>query len=272
MKGRLKSILVIVIALAVAIATGFYFVPRDIEKTRQTTIVVRFKENIGKNQRVKEEHLDVIEIGSYNLPEYIIKNPSEIVGKYATVPMHKGEFAIEKYFQDEKVPDDAFLYEDISVDGISFETDLSKCVGGIPQKGDKVRVIIYKQAKDRENESEVLIYDELSNMEVIKVANKNGISTEEAKNSNESINNSLVPGVVTVKANINQQRLLVKGIYDGTIHLALRPRMLFDESMKEKTSMEKENKKIEKVCEQAKEQDETSSKGNNEQGGFKIND
>lgn len=282
MKGRLKSILIIIIALAVAITTGFYLVPKDIEKTRQTTAVVRFKENIGKNQQVKEEHVEVIEIGSYNLPQYIINDSSEIIGKYATVSIHKGEFAIGNYFQNDKIPDEAFLYEDVSVDGISFETDLSKCVGGIPKKGDRVRVIIYKQAKDRESESEVLIYDELCNLEVIKVANKNGISIDEAKNKNDSINDSIVPGVVTVKADIKQQQLLVKGIYDGTIHLALRPRILIEENkkstennvIKEEVSKQEDDKKPEERNKEIENQVQTSQQDNkdSQEGGFSIND
>jgi pilus assembly protein CpaB len=263
LKGRLKSIIVIVIALAIAIATGFYLVPKDVEKTRQTTTVVRLKQNIGKNQQIKEEHLDVIEIGSYNLPKYIVTNSNEIIGKYATVPMYLGEFAIRKYFQDEKVPENAFLYEDTSVDGISFETDLAKCVGGIPEKGDRVRVIIYKQAKDRETESEVLTCDELSNLEVIKVANKNGISIEEAKESEENSNNSIVPGVVTVKADMKQQQLLVKGVYDGIIHLALRPRILQDK--KEKIQAENSNKEDNTISSNESHKREDSNKQNKQE-------
>lgn len=278
MKGRLKSIIVIIVALAVAILTGFYLVPRDVEKTRQTTTVVRLKENIGKNQQIKEEHLDVIEIGSYNLPKYIVTNSNEIIGKYATVPMHLGEFAIRKYFQDEKVPENAFLYEDTSVDGISFETDLAKCVGGIPEKGDRVRVIIYKQAKDRETESEVLTCDELSDLEVIKVANKNGISIEEAKKSEENSNNSIVPGVVTVKADMKQQQLLVKGVYDGIIHLALRPRILQDKKEKSTVeSNEKENKVMSseesgKSDEKTKQPKVPEKDNSSEGGGFSVDD
>lgn len=282
MKGRLKSIFIIIIALFVAIATGFYLVPKDMEKTRQTTMVVRLKENIGKNQKVKNEHVEVIEIGSYNLPKYIVTDSNEIIGKYAMVPMHKDEFAIGKYFQDKKIPDEAFLYEDTSVDGISFETDLSKCVGGIPKKGDQVRVIIYKQARDRDTESQVLTYDELSKLEVIKVANKNGISIEDAKSGNANINNSIVPGVVTVKADIKQQQLLVKGIYDGTIHLALRPRVLVqkketttdDEGDKNEIANIKGNKELKETKEAVEDKVEDSLEDNKESqgGGFIVND
>lgn len=287
MKGRLKSIIVIIIAMVIAVVTGFYLVPRDVEKTRQTINVVRLKENIGKNQKIKNEHLEVIEIGSYNLPNYVVNETKEIVGKYATVPMYKGEFAVKDYFQDEKVPDDAFLYEDTLVDGISFETDLAKCVGGIPEKGDKVRVIIYKQPKDRNSESEVLIYDELSNMEVIKVANKDGLSKDEIEDEKEK--DSVVPGVVTVKADIRQQQMLVKGIYDGVIHLALRPRALIkktevskiDNRAKEAVPMEQDNnmgkestnlKEVEKKQVEKKNKPSKEKNSKNDEGGFKIND
>lgn len=284
MKGRLKSILIIIISLSIAITTGFYLVPKDVEKTRQTTMVVRLKENIGKGQRIKEEHLDVIEIGSYNLPKYIVNEKEEIIGKYSLAPMNKGQFAIRKYFQDEKIPDGAFLYENTLVDGISFETDLAKCVGGIPEKGDKVRVIIYKQAKSKDSESKVLIYDELSNLEVIKVANKNGVSIVKAKSDNNSINNSVVPGVVTVKANIKQQKLLVKGIYDGIIHLALRPRILSEEDKKEslspsyerkvKAGSTEDNQVINKASEKIQLSTDSPQNSNtkNKEGGFKLDD
>lgn len=284
MKGRLKSILIIIISLSIAIATGFYLVPKDVEKTRQTTMVVRLKENIGKGQKIKEEHLDVIEIGSYNLPKYIVNEKKEIMGKYALVPMNKGAFAIRKYFQDAKIPDGAFLYENTLVDGISFQTDLAKCVGGIPEKGDKVRAIIYKKAKSKDSESKVLIYDELSNLEVIKVANKNGVSIMNAKSDNDSINNSAVPGVVTVKANIKQQQLLVKGIYDGIIHLALRPRVLSENDKKvslpssyeseSKVKSTEDNQEIKKASEKKQLSTDASQNSNSKdkEGSFKLDD
>lgn len=224
LKKRFKDFLIIAICLIVAITFGFYIVPKDNQQTRETTIVVRLKNNLGENQEVRSSDLELVEVGSYGLSRDVVLDMSEIVGKYTTTALPKGVNALHNYFQDDKVPINAFLYENPDYDAISFDTNLTRAVAGIAEQGDFVRAIIYIKPENSGADSRVLMLPELENLEIINITNNRGNNLTEVEGS--ASNDNVVPAVVTVKATERQQSLLVKYMNDGVIHLSLRPRIL----------------------------------------------
>lgn len=225
MKKRLFDLIIMVISTLVAIIVGFYIIPGDNLKTRETVMVVRLKNDIEKNQIIKPTDLENVEIGSYGLSRDTVFNEEEVIGMYSITQLPKGIIPQKSYFQGEKEPINAFLYEDPELDGISFDTNLTRSVAGIAERGDFVRVIIYLEPEERESESRVLMLEELGNLEIISISNNRGKSLNEIEDKTTGNNDNLIPAVVTVKANKNQQALLVKYMNDGIIHLSLRPRI-----------------------------------------------
>ena len=223
MKRRLLDITLILLSFIIAVVVGFYIVPKDNKQTRETTMLVQLKNDLGKNQMVRDTDLEVIEKGSYGLSKDTIFSKKEIVGKYAKTDLPRGIVAEKSFFQNEKEPVNAFLYDNPEFDGISFATDLTRSVAGLAEKGDLVRAIIFVKAEDRGTESRVLMPDELSNLEIISISNNRGKNLSET--DDKTSNDNAIPAVVTVKANKNQQALLVKYMNDGVIHLSLRPRI-----------------------------------------------
>ncbi|KAB3534066.1 hypothetical protein F8154_09880 [Alkaliphilus pronyensis] len=236
MKKRLKDIIVIIVFLFISIWVGFYLVPMDNERTRDTTMVVRMNNSLGNNQVVKLSDLEVVEMGSYGLPGDVINDPTEIVGKFTISHTPKGVLALKSMFQNEEVPVNAFLYDNPELDGISFETDLARAVGGIPERGDLVRLIIYIKPTEYGQASKVIMNDELSMLEVVSIVNSKGEDIKQLDTGGGS--DGGIPGVITVRANKKQQALIVQGMYDGTIHLALRPRIASLEERLDKNSLD----------------------------------
>jgi hypothetical protein len=188
-------------------------------------MVVRLKSDIEKNQIIKAADLESVEVGSYGLSRDTVLNKEEVVGMYSKTQLPRGVIPQKSFFQREKEPVNAFLYEDPELDGISFDTDLTRAVAGIAEKGDFVRAIIYLEPNERDGESRVLMLEELASLEIISISNNRGKSLNETEDKTAGSNDNLIPAVVTVKASKNQQALLVKYMNDGIIHLSLRPRI-----------------------------------------------
>jgi len=242
LKKRLFDLLLVAICIFIAVFVGFYIVPRDNQNTRETSMVLQLRNNIGKNQMIKDNDIEIVEKGSYGLSKDTIFDKSQIVGKYAKTELPKGIVVQSSFFQDDKEPLNAFLYENPELDGISFDTNLTRSVAGIAEKGDYVRAIIYIRPEDRGVESKVLMLEELSNLEIISISNSRGKNLDEL---DEKLNNdNSIPAVVTVKANKHQQALLVKYMNDGIIHLSLRPRILADAKLQDSIVVETEEKSL----------------------------
>ncbi len=224
MKKRLLDFVLVLICICIAVLVGFYIVPRDNKSTRETTMVIQLRYDLGKNQMVKDSDLELVEKGSYGLARDTILDKVDVLGMYAKSDLPKGIVLQEGFFQDEKEPVNAFLYEDPEMDGISFDTNLTRSVAGIAEKGDFVRAIIYLKPETTGMDSRVLMLEELSNLEIISISNNRGKNMEETEDAGSSDNS--IPAVVTVKANKQQQTLLVKYMNDGIVHLSLRPRIL----------------------------------------------
>ena len=276
---RLRKILVIIISGVLAYLTGFYLIPRDVESSKETTMVLRFKKDIFENQLIKDEYIETVEIGSYNFPKNIYTDKEDVIGQYAKKDILAGEFAHENLIQNEIIPGDYFRYEDTRFDGISFIVDLAKCVGGMPKIGDRVRVIIYKQGKDMNTESEIVMHRELSAMEVIDIVNKEGESLNNYRSDTSTVSDNSIPCYITLKADVQQQEYLVKGIYEGEIHLALRPKV-FEEENHSTTDEHMKNSFVSKGGNEdgdinyyiSGSVDEESQMDNGDQGGFDIDD
>lgn len=257
MKKRLFDLIVIVISIVVAIIVGFYVIPGDNLETRETVIAVGLKNYIEKNQIIKATDLEMVEIGSYGLSRDIVLKKEEVVGKYAKTQLPNGIIIQKSFFQGEKEPVNAFLYEDPEFDGISFDTNLTRSVAGIAEKGDFVRAIIYLEAEDGNSESRVLMLEELGNLEIISISNNRGKNLDEIEDKTTNNSDNLIPAVVTVKADKNQQSLLVKYMNDGIIHLSLRPRILKNNiytSDEEETGLSKNQQTLTQPPSQAKEE------------------
>ncbi|SCY18118.1 RcpC/CpaB family pilus assembly protein [Alkaliphilus peptidifermentans] len=271
MKKRFKDIILIFLFLLISIWIGFILVPRDNERTRDTTMVVRLKNDLGSNQVVKLTDLETIEMGSYGLPREVVLDPNKIVGKYATTDIPRGILALDTMFQDDQIPINSFLYEDPELDAISFDTNLARAVGGIPERGDFVKVIIYMKGSEYGQASRIIMHDELENLEVISISNARGTNLDmvDEKNTNDNV----IPGVVTVRANAMQQALIVQGMYDGIIHLALRPRtinqknnVVFNDTSTTTTTTETNGN--EEITSETEEVETEESTSNSATGGF----
>ena len=105
MKNR-TAIGIVCIILAVAIT--FVVSPMVINVSDKKTETVRFTTNVTHGTKIKETDVEVVKISNSALPDKVVKNKTEIVGKYATADLFKGDIATEN-----KITDNANTASDV---------------------------------------------------------------------------------------------------------------------------------------------------------------
>ena len=138
-----------VVCIVLALLITFGVAPLVIRFTDQKVDIVRLKADVPRGQIITADHLEVVNVGSYNLPNNVIKDGKAVVGKYAATDLYAGDYLFDsKLTLDNKSADDVLL----GLDGkkVAISVNISDFAAGLSDKlenGDIVSVIIY----DKEN-------------------------------------------------------------------------------------------------------------------------
>lgn len=143
-------------------------------------VVYRFTQNLPANIKIEEKNVEAIKIPSKGVNENIIKDVSEVVGKYTTDKVYKDQLVDSRYIV-ESGREDALT--NISSEDkkklrkIALPADMISTWGGSIEKGDRVDLAFIGKAEsknlltgEKENEVDytkvflqnVLVYDVLS--------------------------------------------------------------------------------------------------------------
>ena len=82
-----NKILVGGICIVVAAILAFLILPSMYKQKEKTIFICRLMSDIPAGTKIETEMLKLVEVGSYGLPETVVKNTDDIVGKYAKVSM-----------------------------------------------------------------------------------------------------------------------------------------------------------------------------------------
>ncbi len=138
-----------VVCIVLALLITFGVAPLVNRFTDQKVDIVRLKADVPRGQIITADHLEVVNVGSYNLPNNVIKDGKAVVGKYAATDLYAGDYLFDsKLTLDNKSADDVLL----GLDGkkVAISVNISDFAAGLSDKlenGDIVSVIIY----DKEN-------------------------------------------------------------------------------------------------------------------------
>jgi len=138
-----------VVCIVLALLITFGVAPLVNRFTDQKVDIVRLKADVQRGQIITADHLEIVNVGSYNLPNNVIKDGKAVVGKYAATDLYAGDYLFDsKLTLDNKSADDVLL----GLDGkkVAISVNISDFAAGLSDKlenGDIVSVIIY----DKEN-------------------------------------------------------------------------------------------------------------------------
>ena len=204
-----------VLCILLALIICFGVTPLFSRSASEKTEIVRVTKDIKEGDEITAEMVQTVEVGAYNLPQNLMTDKKEVVGKYATADLVAGDYILSSKLSAVPAAENAYLYnldgtkQAISVTIKSFATGLS----GKLESGDIVTVIV----ADYQGKSETAIPPELQYVEVISVTASSGYDA----NTGEVVDEKELPSTVTLLVTTEQAKVLAELEQDSELHLAL---------------------------------------------------
>lgn len=211
-----------VICIVLSLLICFGLTPLFNRSMSQKTSIVRVVKDIKCGDQITKDMVQTVEVGGYNLPENIIKQRENAVGKYAKADLTSGDYILTNKLSDTPASENAYLYnlngkkQAISVSIKSFAQGLS----GKLLSGDIVSVI----APDYKKQGSTVIPPELTYVEVIGVTASTGYDTDSQQLSGikgKDEGEKQLPATVTLLVSSEQAKILAELEAGGKLHLSL---------------------------------------------------
>ena len=214
MKNRtVLGVLCIVLSLIICFAVTPLFNKAMSEKTE----IVRVVKPISVGEEITSDMVKTIEVGSYNLPDDVVKHSDTWLG-HLHLQIWPGDYILTSKIAEEPEAENAYLYhltgekQAISVTVKAFANGLS----GKLKSGDIVSVI----APDYRKQGKTVIPAELQYVEVIAVTANSGYDANTGEELEDGADREL-PGTVTFLVTPEQSMILAELEADGKLHLSL---------------------------------------------------
>ena len=204
-----------VLCILLALIICFGITPIFSRSASEKTEIVRVTKDIKEGDEITAEMVQTVEVGAYNLPQNLMTDKKEVVGKYATADLATGDYILSSKLSAVPAAENAYLYnldgtkQAISVTIKSFAVGLS----GKLESGDIVTVIV----ADYQGKGETVIPPELQYVEVISVTASSGYDA----NTGEVVDEKELPSTVTLLVTTEQAKVLAELEQDSELHLAL---------------------------------------------------
>ena len=204
-----------VLCILLALIICFGVTPLFSRSASEKTEIVRMTMDIKEGDEITAEMVQTVEVGAYNLPQNLMTDKKEVVGKYATADLAAGDYILSSKLSAVPAAENAYLYnldgtkQAISVTIKSFAVGLS----GKLESGDIVTVIV----ADYQGKGETAIPPELQYVEVISVTASSGYDA----NTGEVVDEKELPSTVTLLVTTEQAKVLAELEQDSELHLAL---------------------------------------------------
>ena len=204
-----------VLCILLALIICFGVTPLFSRSASEKTEIVRVTKDFKEGDEITAEMVQTVEVGAYNLPQNLMTDKKEVVGKYATADLAAGDYILSSKLSAVPAAENAYLYnldgkkQAISVTIKSFATGLS----GKLESGDIVTVIV----ADYQGKGETAIPPELQYVEVISVTASSGYDA----NTGEVVDEKELPSTVTLLVTTEQAKVLAELEQDSELHLAL---------------------------------------------------
>ena len=204
-----------VLCILLALIICFGVTPLFSRSASEKTEIVRVTMDIKEGDEITAEMVQTVEVGAYNLPQNLMTDKKEVVGKYATADLAAGDYILSSKLSAVPAAENAYLYNlDGTKQAISVTIkSLAAGLSGKLESGDIVTVIV----ADYQGKGETAIPPELQYVEVISVTASSGYDA----NTGEVVDEKELPSTVTLLVTTEQAKVLAELEQDSELHLAL---------------------------------------------------
>lgn len=216
--------------MLVAAGIAFFVIPRFYAGQKSTASIVRPTQEIAAGTVITEAMLTTTEVGTYGLPERIVKDGNEVIGKVALEPIHAGEFFWADSLSTEEEYKDALDANTKGLeDGYCLVTikcsAASVAVAGVLRPGNIVDVM---ECTENTEDGTFSAVKALDNMYVYDVLNSGLVSLDEVDRMAESAmedsntNYDYEPAYVVIRCTEAQAQTLIRLEKAETLHMTLQ--------------------------------------------------
>lgn len=205
-----------IICIVVALIICFAVAPLVNKLADSRKEVVRIASDITQGRQITESDIEVVTVGSYNLPDGVITDKTAVIGKYATADFTKGDYLFaDKLADTADSADEVFRTLDGSRQAMSIT--IPSFAGGLSGKlknGDIVSLLVYSN-----DEGEVIMPEALRYMRVITTTTANGFDKDELIPNEDGTYE--LPTTLSLLVTPQQAKLLTEYENSGKIHATL---------------------------------------------------
>jgi pilus assembly protein CpaB len=210
--GKINRTIIGVICIILGLVICFAIAPLVNNKMAEKAEIIRVNKDIPQGSIISDKDVVSISVGSFNLPEGVIKDKSQVIGKYAACDLRKDSYVLSSMISPTgDSAADIFKSLTDTQRAMSIPiTDFANGLSGKLQNGDIVSIIIT-------SESKTLIPGELKYIRVITTTTATGNDADQKDNSKSEQQ----PETVTLLVNEIQAKLLAHYEINGKIHITL---------------------------------------------------
>lgn len=216
MKKILENKVIIgAVCIVIAAAVAFIGIPQLYKQKETTVMICRLQADVAAGTQIEPEMLKQVEVGGFGLPETVVKNPDDLIGKYAKVSLTPDDYLymsrFADYVADERL--DAAISAGKRLMAVTMSSNAASVANQL-KTGDRVTVSYFADGL-------VYIPNELHGIEVYQVENEEARDVEEIQEDEDT---DKIAATVTLIVTKEQAAKLVTAEYAGKIHLLLESR------------------------------------------------
>lgn len=214
MKVLQNKIVIGGICIFIAAIFAFVLLP-NINKSKGTTVnVIKLQTDAAAGTKIEEAMLKEVEVGAYGLPENVVKDKKQVIGKYAKEALRPDEILLSSLFSEYASDDklDKIMAQGKKLVSVTVSSNAASVANHL-KSGDLVSIYCYI-------DKNIVTLPELKYLEVYSVENSESVDMEQATDENAEKRAE----TITLVATEEQAQKLVFAEYSGKLHAVFEKR------------------------------------------------
>ena len=203
-----------ILSLLLSAIIAFIAIPTMASQTNGKTEIIRVTSPIAKGEEITSEAVEVIEVGSYNLPDNVARSIQDVAGRYAAADFEAGDYILASKVSLIPITSDVAL-NNLPSGKVAISLTVKTLASGLSDKlqpGDIIRIYHYLDTA-RE-------VPELRYVQVLSVTDSDGNNVDNTAELEEG-EEKQQSATITVLASPEQAEVITGIENDGTAHVAL---------------------------------------------------
>lgn len=203
-----------ILSLLLSAIVAFIAIPTMASQTNGKTEIIRVTSPIAKGEEITPEAVEVMEVGSYNLPDNVARSMQDVAGRYAAADFEAGDYILASKVSLIPITSDVAL-NNIPSGKVAISLTVKTLASGLSDKlqpGDIIRIYHYLDTA-RE-------VPELRYVQVLSVTDSDGNNVDNTAELEEG-EEKQQSATITVLASPEQAEVITGIENDGTAHVAL---------------------------------------------------